>query len=191
MVVNFRSGRRALMRQGLTRRAALATLGAGLGVAFLGRKPVLASKPERRIALRNLHTGESLTETYWAEGRYQEASLERINRLLRDHRNDDVMAIDPSLIDSLEAIHAISDSTRAFEIISGYRSAATNKALQQNSEGVAENSYHLTGQAIDVRLPGLSLLSLRRAARGHHDGGVGYYPISEFLHLDSGPKRFW
>ena len=174
-----------------SRRAVLVTLGIGLGASLLGLGAPRAATAERRIALHNLHTGESFSEVYWAEGRYQEASLEQINRLLRDHRNDDVMAIDPALIDSLHAIHAASESRRAFEIISGYRSAETNRALQRSTEGVAENSYHLTGQAIDLRLPGVSLVALRRVARRLHPGGVGYYPVSEFLHLDSGPPRFW
>lgn len=160
---------------------------AALAVPRLG----LAARGERRIALVNLHTGERVTATYWSDGALVPEELARINAVMRDHRNDKVAAIDPRLIDDLRRLREAVGGQDSFELISGYRSPESNAALAARVEGVAENSFHVRGQAADIRLPGVDLLHLRRAARSLNAGGVGYYPFSDFLHLDRGPVRFW
>ena len=167
-------------------------LGLGLAAATLAAPRLgLAARHERRVGLINLHTGERLTATYWADGALVPEELARINKLMRDHRNGKVTTIDPYLNDDLSRLQEAVEATGSFELISGYRSEETNAALAARVEGVAENSFHVRGQAADVRLPGVDLLRLRGAARALNAGGVGYYPFSDFLHLDRGPVRFW
>lgn len=146
---------------------------------------------ERRLSLYNLHTGERLTTTYWADGTYQEEELAAVNQLLRDHRTDEVSAIDRKLLDRLYTLQQQLGSHDTFQVISGYRSPATNAMLARNSSGVAKKSYHMQGRAIDLRMPGVELKNLRKAALKMKAGGVGYYPNSNFVHLDSGRPRFW
>lgn len=151
----------------------------------------LLTQPERKLSLLNLHTGESLNATYWAEGQYQKSELGAINRVLRDHRTGDMHAMDNSLIDLLNLLHHQMDGKRAFHVISGYRSPKTNATLSKNSAGVAKKSLHMQGKAIDLRLPGRKLSDLRKAALKLNLGGVGYYSKSDFLHLDTGRARQW
>lgn len=147
---------------------------------------------ERRLSLYNLHTGESLNATYWAEGNYVEEELAAINRLLRDHRSGEVNAIDRKLLDRLHSLQQRLGHNGNYEVISGYRSPATNARLQQASNGgVAKRSLHMQGRAIDIRLPGVELKQLRQVALSQKAGGVGYYPKSNFVHLDTGRTRFW
>lgn len=146
---------------------------------------------DRKLRFYNLHTGENLSATYWAEGQYQATELAAINQLLRDHRNGEVAQIDHKLLDQLHLLqHNVGNSNR-YEIISGYRSPATNKKLQKHTRGVAKRSLHMQGRAIDVRLRGVELKHLRQAALKLKAGGVGYYPDSNFIHLDSGRPRYW
>ncbi len=148
-------------------------------------------QPERKLSLLNLHTGEHLNTTYWAEGQYQTSELKAINHLLRDHRTGDDYDMDNELLDLLNVLHKKMDTTQEFHIISGYRSPKTNAALSQNSNGVAKKSLHMEGKAIDIRLPGCKLSDLRKAALDCQAGGVGYYPKSDFIHLDTGNVRRW
>ena len=177
----------------MTRWTRRGLLGLGLGMTATLAAPHLgrAKSHERRIGLINLHTGERVRAVYWADGALVPEELSRINRLMRDHRNNKVTAIDPRLIDDLRRLREAVDADGSFQLISGFRSAETNAALAARVEGVAENSFHVEGKAADVRLPGVDLLRLRRAARSLRAGGVGYYPFSDFLHLDRGPVRFW
>ncbi len=147
--------------------------------------------PERKIALLNLHTGESLTSTYWAEGQYQVDELTAINRLLRDHRSGDIHPIDNNLIDLLNTLHHKVNGKQPFQVISGYRSAKTNAGLNKKSSGVAKKSLHMQGKAIDIRLSGCQLADLRKAAINCQAGGVGYYQKSGFIHIDTGRVRRW
>ena len=175
----------------LTRRNFLKlSLAAGAGLAAV---PVLAgvTPRERTLALYNTHTGERLRATYWAEGGYVAGELEAMNRLLRDHRSDTVHAIDRELFDMLHTLQQRSGGRGEFHVISGYRSPQTNAMLHANSDGVARASLHTCGQAIDIRLPGVALPDLRRAALALRAGGVGYYPKSDFIHLDTGRVRTW
>jgi len=146
---------------------------------------------DRQLRFYNLHTGEKLSATYWADGRYQADELAAINQLLRDHRNGEVAHIDQQLLDQLYLLQHDLSKNQFYEIISGYRSPATNVKLQKHTNGVAKRSLHMQGKAIDVRLRGVDIKHLRQAAMKLRAGGVGYYPESNFVHLDSGRPRFW
>ena len=145
----------------------------------------------RALRLDNLHTNEKLNVEYFAAGRYLPDALSAVNHLLRDFRSGDVGTIDPALLDLLHGLAAAVGSQRAFHVISGYRSPATNETLRHSSSGVASGSLHLRGQAIDIRLADVPLATLRDAARSMRSGGVGYYAASDFVHLDTGRVRSW
>jgi uncharacterized protein YcbK (DUF882 family) len=169
-------------------------LSLGMG-AVLSTAPVRARDAppagERALALLNTHTGESLRATYWAEGEYQAGELAALNRLLRDHRSGDIAVMDQRLFDLLHDLQQATGKGGTFQIISGYRSPATNTRLRHEGRGVAENSLHTRGQAIDIRLAGLELRDLHRAALALRRGGVGHYPRSNFIHVDTGRVRAW
>lgn len=147
--------------------------------------------PERRLFLHNIHTGETMRGLYWNEGTYVPEALEEINYVLRDYRTGEVKEIDTDLLDLLFALQRKLGSKGPFEIISGYRSPETNALLRRKSRGVARNSLHIRGKAIDIRLPGYELKTVRRAAVDLRRGGVGYYPSSDFVHVDIGRVRYW
>ena len=149
------------------------------------------SAGERRLSFDNLHTGEKLDLPYWIEGDYVPDALAEINRVLRDFRTDQVAAIDTGLLDLLHRVNAALGTSRPFQVISGYRSPASNQMLSSHSSGVAKHSLHMEGKAIDIRLPGIPLADLRRAGLMLKGGGVGYYPGSNFVHLDVGRVRTW
>jgi uncharacterized protein YcbK (DUF882 family) len=151
-----------------------------------------ASAPgERTLRLYNTHTGEALRSVFWADGKFLPEALNDINRLLRDHRNDSIAPIDPQLLVLLDKVSAQFGSQHLLHVISGYRSPETNAKLAHQSGGVARHSLHTQGKAIDVRIPGRDLGSLRKAALGARGGGVGYYPDSQFVHIDTGRLRSW
>lgn len=175
-------------------------LTAGLGfaaAATLLPKSLLAAPfgaPERSINLYNLHTGESLKTVYWADGQYQAEGLTAINKVLRDFRTGDVHPMDPQLMDVLNQVRALTDSTtKQVHIISGYRSPQTNEMLHEASakSGVATHSMHMDGKATDIRIPGVDLGYLHKAAMSLKEGGVGFYPKSDFVHVDTGRVRYW
>lgn len=155
--------------------------------------PAFASREaaERRLGFLNLHTGEKLDLPYWIEGDYVPESLTEINRVLRDHRTGAVAAIDIQLLDLLGRVKAALGTAQPFQVISGYRSPASNSLLATNSSGVARRNLHMEGKAIDIRIPGVQLADLRRAGLMLKGGGVGYYPDSNFVHLDVGRVRTW
>ena len=148
-------------------------------------------KSKRSLSFYNTHTGESLKTVYWAEGEYVTGALEKINRILRDHRTGEIESIDTQLLDLLNAIRLRLDTYKPFHIISGYRSPKTNARLRKQSCGVARNSLHMLGKAVDIRVPGFRLPGLRKAAMDLKCGGVGYYPRSSFIHVDVGRVRYW
>ncbi|WP_128001015.1 MULTISPECIES: DUF882 domain-containing protein [Piscinibacter] len=150
----------------------------------------LPSAP-RVLSFAHLHTGERLELEYARGTDYLPDALTAVNRLLRDFRSGEVGAMDPALLDLLHALHGRLGSRRPFEIISGYRSPATNRMLHERSSGVASGSLHMSGRAIDVRLADVPLERLRDAALGLGGGGVGYYPGSNFVHVDTGRVRRW
>lgn len=151
----------------------------------------ISQQHERKLSLLNLHTGESVNATYWAEGEYQHGELLAINRILRDHRTGDIKEIDPKLINLLTLLHHDMHGKQPFHVISGYRSPFTNAKLSQKSSGVAKKSFHMKGMAIDIRLPGRKLSQLNAQALKLRAGGVGYYPKSDFIHVDTGHVRRW
>jgi uncharacterized protein YcbK (DUF882 family) len=150
-----------------------------------------ARRGERSLAFYNTHTGERLNVVYWMQGSYVSESLAEVNYILRDHRTDQIRSIDRELLDLLFALRTELATNQPFHIISGYRSPQTNAFLHSNSSGVVEKSLHLTGKAIDIRTPNRSLSTLRKAALALKGGGVGYYPRSDFVHIDIGRVRYW
>jgi uncharacterized protein YcbK (DUF882 family) len=167
--------------------------GALAAAALLGPADALAAirAPARELSLLNTHTGERLKAEYWVKGRYVKDALAEINEILRDHRTDERHPIDRDLLDLVHLLHARVSRREPFHIISGYRSPATNAMLAGRSNGVARNSYHMRGMAIDLRMPGVGTRDLYRTALRLRGGGVGYYPDSGFVHIDVGPIRSW
>jgi len=174
-----------------TRRAVLASIGSTLAVCAIPVCAVGAERAPRRLGFYHTHTRESLELVYHDGRRYVPESLSRINQFLRDFRTLDVHPIDPGLLDILLATRTALGSEQRFEVISGYRSPATNEMLRHKHKGVAKTSLHMQGRAIDVRLTGIGTDHLHRAALDVGRGGVGYYPESDFVHLDTGHVRSW
>ena len=146
---------------------------------------------ERTLRMYNTHTGESLRTVFWAEGAFVPDAMNDINQLLRDHRNNEVAQIDPKLLFLLDQVSNAVGGDSVVHIISGYRSPASNRLLAEKTGGVARHSLHLDGKAIDVRIPGRDLAALHKAALHAGGGGVGYYPDSQFVHMDTGRLRHW
>ncbi|MBI1196435.1 MAG: DUF882 domain-containing protein [Phenylobacterium sp.] len=176
------------------RRRDLLALGAAAGVSAIAA-PAWASRLDvwepRRAVLHNLHTGDAFNEVYYANGSYIPDALAEAKRVMRDWRNGAEHFIDPGLFDALHAIGSRLETRRPFQIISGYRSPATNAMLHARSKGVAEHSQHTLGKAVDVRVEGVDLARLRDAALAVGAGGVGFYPRSNFVHVDTGRVRQW
>jgi len=172
--------RRKLLRSGL-----------GLAGAALAGSPAWAAPMARRVAFTNLHTGESLSATYWEAGAYVPDALQALNRVLRDHRTGEVHEIAPALYDLVAALRARLETDATVQVISGYRSPTTNAVLHARSDGVASHSLHMSGQATDLRIAGVDLARLRDAAWTLQGGGVGFYPQSQFVHVDVGRVRRW
>ena len=180
--------RRKLLQFGL--------VAAGAGAVAIPRKTfaqVIQTQPQRRVAFHNLHTDEKLDAVYWERGEYVPDALQAINKVLRDFRTGDVHPMDPKLMDLLATLHATVDAKQPFQVISGYRSPKTNAMLHEASEhsGVANKSLHMKGMATDIRLPDVALSHLHNAALALSGGGVGYYPKSDFVHVDVGRVRHW
>ena len=146
---------------------------------------------ERSLSFYNTHTGENIKAVYWGDGAYVPQALVDINYILRDYRTGEVKEIDADLLELLFGLQQKLESNGPFHIISGYRSPETNSLLSLMSRGVVKDSLHIEGEAIDIRLPGHELKSLRRAAADLRRGGVGYYPLSDFVHVDVGRIRYW
>ncbi len=177
------------MHRRTTRRTLLTgLLGASVGAGFV--TPARAIAP-RALAFKHTHTGAKLDLVYAQGGEYLPEALSTIDGFLKDFRTGDVHPIDPALLDTLFRLADVFDHPGAFHVISGFRSPRTNERLRKNSGGVAKRSYHMQGRAIDVRLSGARLADLNKAARSLREGGVGYYPRSDFIHLDTGPVRTW
>jgi uncharacterized protein YcbK (DUF882 family) len=145
----------------------------------------------RSVSFVHTHTGEKLTAAYWKDDEYQQEVLQQVNHVLRDFRTNEVHAIDPALLDVLFDLRTKVGSDRAFHVISAYRSPQTNEMLRRSSNGVAEHSMHMLGKAIDIRLESFPTARLAEVARSLKRGGVGYYPASDFVHVDTGRVRYW
>ena len=150
-----------------------------------------SSGDERSLRFYHTHTGKSLQVTYYAGGRYLPDAMTELRVFLADWRDGKQREMDPELMNILWRIQQISANKEAYEVISAYRSEETNALLHSRSKGVAKNSQHVLGKAIDVRLRGLDLERLRETARDLRLGGVGYYPGSGFVHVDTGRVRYW
>lgn len=150
-----------------------------------------ASAEARRLGFIHLHTGERLSIEYFGNGQYHPEALDELNHLLRDFRSGETGNMDPMLLDLLHHLQTLTGSRQPFEIISAFRSAATNAQLHRRSSGVASASLHMVGQAIDIRLADVPLQQLRDAALSLRAGGVGYYAASNFVHVDTGRVRAW
>ena len=151
----------------------------------------LNTEHERRLAFYNLRTGEKLNATFWVKGEYIQDQLADINHLLRDFRQNKVIPIDLALLNQLFVIQQIMENKGTIQVISGYRSPETNNMLVQKKQGAVKNSYHTKGQAVDLNIAGVNLEHLHKAALVMKGGGVGYYPKSQFIHIDTGPVRRW
>lgn len=174
----------------LSRRRFLAVSAATAAAVSAG--PALAKVGKSRsLKMRNLHTGERLNTSFWADGDYQGSGLKQFNRLLRDHRANESTRMDPKLYDIVYKLKEKLNFKGEVEIISGYRSPKTNAKLRAAGRGVARRSYHTRGMALDIRMPGVPLAKLRQAAINLKAGGVGYYRKSNFVHVDTGPVRSW
>ena len=163
-------------------------------VAMIMIAPTLAQEPankERRLSFYHTHTFETLDILYFKDGGYVTSALDELNHFLRDFRTGDAVTMDPAVFDILHDIQQVSGSTGTFQVISAYRSPATNEMLRGSSSGVAKNSQHLLGKAIDVRLTDLATAELRDVALSLGHGGVGYYHESDFVHVDTGRVRQW
>jgi uncharacterized protein YcbK (DUF882 family) len=143
------------------------------------------------LAFQNMHTGDQLNLTYFEQGRYIKDALHEINHLFRDYHDGTVHPIDTALLDQLYDLKHTLEVRKPFHIVSGYRSPTTNADLRKHSDGVAKNSLHMEGRAIDIRIEGLDTRRIRNAALAMQRGGVGYYERSDFVHLDTGTVRTW
>lgn len=146
---------------------------------------------KKSLSLYNIHTGENLNTTFWADGSYVPEALVDINHILRDYRTGTASEMDIELFDLLYSIRTNLGSSKPFHVISGYRSPKTNAMLNGHSSGVAKKSLHMEGKAIDINLPGRDLSELKKIALNLKQGGVGYYPDSNFVHVDVGRVRSW
>lgn len=175
------------------RRKLLALGGAALGVAILPTSAfaTLSTPRPRILTMNNLHTGETIKAEFFDGRHYIQDELSRLNHFFRDFRANKIKTIDPGLFDQLYRLQGLLGTRKPVQLISGYRSLATNNRLRSRSSGVAKHSYHTKGQAMDFHIEGISLSHVRKAALSMRAGGVGYYPRSNFVHIDTGPARHW
>ena len=183
-------------RRQFLRRVGLLSAGAALtqnafATTSIPAVPVATNPSEMSLAFSNLHTGEKLSTTFFCDGQIVSDGMDQICYLLRDHRNNQVGEICPDLMVLLHDLQQELGVDQPFEVISGYRSPETNALLNKRSSKVAKKSLHMQGRAIDIRIPGVRLTDLHRAARKLNRGGVGLYTRSNFVHLDTGRPRFW
>lgn len=184
--------------RGLLAAGVLLLLGASSGARAQSRVVSSATTPgvlqgsDHRLVLYNTHTAERIDIVYRRGDRYVPEALAKLDYFLRDHVTGDVRHFDPRLYDILsELTAAVGRPGGELEIVCGYRTPSTNAALRAHTEGVAKNSLHIQAEAIDLRMPGINTLKLREAALELRRGGVGYYPHSDFIHVDTGRVRQW
>ncbi len=145
----------------------------------------------RRISFRNARTSETLDTIYWIEGEYILPALQEISYFMRDWRQDESVDYDRRNIDILAAAHNLMETSEPYQLLSGYRSPATNAMLRSRNRGVASNSYHTRAMAADVRLKSRTVTQMSGAGLACGAGGVGKYYGSNFVHMDCGPVRDW
>ena len=174
----------------LSRRRLIGAAAATAAVGFVAPVPAVSFAP-RSVALYNIHTGEWLRTVYWADGHYIREAVRDINWILRDHHSDEIRPMDAGVLDVLGNLRDRLDTHDPFLVVCGYRSPTTNRKLYLPHEGVAKYSYHIKGMAVDLRSERRDLSQIRDAALSLRCGGVGYYPRSDFVHVDCGPIRRW
>ncbi len=193
---------------GVSRRGVIKMLGVGLVAAptlvmptpaqalLFSRKKEkkeapLAGDRQRTLSLINKNTNETYKGTYWKNGYYVPDELAKFDYLMRDHRQNSVRPIDTDLLDLAHDLQVIFDQ-KDIHVISGYRCKKTNDMLRRRSgKKVARNSYHIKGMAMDLRIPGIPTKAIREASKTMGVGGVGWYPRQGFVHIDTGPIRYW
>jgi len=178
-MTDYRATRRKILTTGLALPA--------LTIPTIG----YSASSSRRLTFYHTHTGEALDVVYREGTDYLPVALGNINRFLRDFRTGEAHPIDPELLDQLHDIQTLLGRAGQYEIISGYRSPKTNLMLRSKSNSVAKRSLHMQGRALDIRLTDVSTADLRGAALELQRGGVGYYPQSKFIHVDTGRVRRW
>ena len=177
----------------ISRRRFLTLSGLAVGACMLpniAQASTFQAKTPRTMLLRNLHTGEELETKYFNGKTYVGKEVRRLDHLCRDFRQNEIARIDRRLYDAIAQIQSYLGHEGYAQLFSGYRSSKTNKMLAKRG-GVAKKSYHMKAQAIDFNLEGVSLAKIRKAASDLNIGGVGYYPNSQFIHIDTGPVRHW
>ena len=184
-VKSYRADRRGFLKHGLLFSAVLGFWTPAL--AMTSERPTMV----RKMFLNNAHTGEKFVGEYWYDGEYLPAAFSVIKTVMRDHRTNEIFPIDPRLMDILYVLQNKVKNFTPFKVFSGYRSASTNERLRRKSSGVARESLHMQGQAIDINQPSTRLSYLKKTATRLRSGGVGYYPTSDFVHVDTGRTRCW
>lgn len=179
---SFHADRRTFLKMAAT---------ALLTSAFTHPVPAAVYPENHVLSFYNIHTGETLKTSYRTNGELIHRAVNRISHILRDFRTGEVKRVDPDLLDLLHRIVMKTNSSAPISIISGYRSPRTNAALRKVTAGVARGSLHMEGRAVDIRIPGFQTLAIRQLAISLKSGGVGYYPESDFVHLDTGPIQVW
>jgi uncharacterized protein YcbK (DUF882 family) len=189
--LNFADRRGAIRRKAGTSLAVFAIAALAFLSGATGTQNAAANGDTRSLTIFHTHTRESVTVTFRRDGRYDEQALTQLNWLLRDWRTDEPIKMDPWLFDILWELYREVGSNEPVNIISAYRSPATNGMLRRRSSGVSEHSQHMLGRAMDIRLPDVDTARLRAAAMRLQYGGVGYYNSSAFVHIDTGSVRAW
>ena len=187
------SSRRQFLSQGVGLGIGLA-MGSAMSNAVAGafsQDDIDAGPADRSLRLFNAHTSEKLELVYYSRGSYIDESVQKINHLMRDHRVDEEIAMDLALIDQLAEIQKRVPDSEYLQVLSGYRTPATNAALRKRSSNVAKYSLHMEGRAADINVPGFQTRKLHSIATGLKAGGVGYYGRSGFVHIDTGKIRHW
>ncbi len=182
---------RAISRRDILKYGFAGVIGSAVPLLLTSGEAYAANGGTWRVAFRHQHTGESFNGAYRVGDQYLPEAFERLSYVLRDFRTDETFPMDPYTIDILSTLQRKSGASRVLEVLSGYRSPRTNAMLRGSGSGVARNSLHMYGQAIDIRMPGYSTANLRDMAKSLRAGGVGYYPKSNFVHVDSGDVRSW
>lgn len=181
------------------RRKILSLGAAALGISMFPQT-LLAAKPmpqnsakanSRTLYVKALNLNETLKSTYFDGNDYVPEELDKLNHLFRDRRSEEVLEMDPKVFDQLYQLQSYFGHDKAIAMICGYRSPVTNEKLKVSNSGVADKSYHISGQAVDFYIEGVPLKMVQEAALALKAGGVGYYPKSNFVHVDTGPVRFW
>lgn len=178
--------RRSVLKGGLT-----LSMSALISVSAFEPVMAMTGSGTHSVSFKNQRSGETFTGVYRVGNKYLPQAFERINYVMRDVREDEIFPMDPRAIDIISIVHRYLKADDPYIVLSGYRSPHTNASLRSHSEGVAKRSLHMSGQAIDVRLNDINAKAIRQAAIKLGAGGVGYYPRSGFVHMDSGSFRTW